>query len=207
MNLKSVNTHVVAYVKTNSLKGKEVTEEQRTALIIELLTAGATMSLVNREINKSLKAAGVVVPVREKGQSLKEVRKAVKDNKAVAKIKSYKDVRVIAEKLEEKFDCTLKAAVQVISAELKELKLNVPRQCNIKGIKALVLDYFVDTPKKERTLKGCASYIQEELVASEEVKPTPDRLEKLTEEALTGARMNFTFADMIAKGLSVSDVN
>ena len=207
MNLKSVNAHVAAYVKTNSLKGKEVTEEQRTALVIELLTGGASMSLVNREINKSLKAAGVTVPVREKGQSLKEVRKAVKEMKSVAKVTSYKDMRVIAEKVEEKLDCTFKAAIQVISAELKELKISVPRQCNIKGIKAIVLDYFVDTPKKERTLQGCATYIQEELVAAEEVKPTPDRAEKLAEEALTGARMNFTFADMISKGLSVSDVN
>ena len=138
-------------------------ELDKNVLAVELMQQGASLSMVNRELNSALKANGVVIVTNTGSEELKAVRTAI--NAALTAespkvIATYKDLREYAEDLEDEFAITETASIKAIKSELKALKLEIPNKVKLGVQKEAILNYFLETKQKDQSLEGLKKYLQ-----------------------------------------------
>lgn len=197
-------------------------ELDKNVLAVALMTSGASLSMVNRELNKALKANGVVVVTNTGSEELKKVNaalkvqfdlndaiakafKAGKDEKEIAKlgamltINTYKDLREWAETIEDEFAISFEAAVKAIKSQMKDRKIEVPAKVKLGVQKEEILNYFLIN-KKATSLKGLCEHLQKNVVGEDDAPLSKDK-------ALHLARMNYTFASMLYNRTALGKVN
>lgn len=202
----------LAAVVKSAVKEQGV-ELDKNLLAVQLMTSGASLSMVNRELNKALKANGVEIVTNTGSEELKNVRAAVAlalsnhteevDGKKI-EVESmifvnYKDLREYAEQLEDDFAVSFEGALKIVKAELKEQKLPVPAKVKLGSQKEEILNYFLKN-KKKTSLQGLCEHLQN-TVFDENDNPLTK------EKALHLARMNYTFAYMLYNRVKLSEVN
>lgn len=165
MNKEKLYTKVAAAVKLN----KNV---DKNKLAVQLMTEGATLALVNRELPKALAANGIIAPAG----AMVAVNKHITDKLEGWKIKTYPDVVARAEKVAEKFKIDNAKAIKAIRKAIGE---GAPSRPKLGATKQGIVDYIssYDTP----TITGLAKYLEKECKLAED-------------KALQSARMNFAFA-------------
>lgn len=202
MNAKEITTAVAAHVLEVGVDNVDTSK-----LAVQLIRKGASISLVNRVLNKALAAAGVAVKTPVQSEALKFARKQIEKVFTAKKFKaptSYKELREMGEAIvaaaaedKAKHELTVEAALKCIRTKMKADKLEIPSKCGVRGVKAAIVEYFVSTAKDEKataTLEGLAKYLQKEAGQSEE-------------KAIHAARMNFAFAQLLFNRQSVNDIN
>jgi hypothetical protein len=202
MKKKEIAEYINAAIEA-ATDDNPVTREQ---LVMELIPMGVKISTAMHAITKAFKKAGIITA--PKPSALKEVKEWLE--KKMPEIDTYRDMRLLAEKLNEKFEVNdddekaVAAIIKAIQAQLKEEELPIPRRINLGETKALTLDYFqwCDDEDESATKDGLAEY----LIAN--VEGAGENATEKVEKALTvTAGTFFNFIYLAWNHLSVDELN
>lgn len=154
-------------------------------LTAELIIAGASVAMVNRELNKALEAAGVKVEKRVNSASdeIKALRKEITDSAYGMDFSDYAELEAEAEELSTKHDVPVKRVIKEMREVAKKDEIELPKKGNLGGVKKAIIDYFrINSDNDDTSIKDLADYLWDNTDI------------KSKEDALRMARQQYSFA-------------